>query len=109
MRQNPNPIIAKASENLAMIYTMQGNYDQAISYFSEGLRLKSMIYGINSVETARAYLNIANFYITLSNYDEAQNNLLRAENIFINNFGPSYKDLADVYLNLGEFMSVVKS
>lgn len=86
---------AVALNNIAMIYKDKGDYDKALEYFQQALKLSE-----DDEQRATAYNNIAIIYSDKGDYNKAIEYLQKA--IELGERVGDYHGVAQTYLNLGD-------
>ena len=104
---NDDPVaIASVKENIATVLLQQGNPEQALPFFEDGLEV---FLKLNHEEgIAGSYCNIGNAYLAMKKFADAEKNFLAAlppahrskSNMFIQE---CFKGLADVYFQTGRY------
>lgn len=92
---------SKAFYNLAVTYYNMGNYETALKYLNESLRIKREN---NLSEAGLVLLNIAKTYSALNRYEEADSFFSQSIADVIREHGPSYFRLGEFYSDYGEFL-----
>ena len=99
-KRNYNHIV-KYTQNIGMLYASQGNYDEAIPYFQQSLKLKKL-HGIAPSRTDITYNNnFGRIYYNRQQYSQAAEHYNEAIRIATELYGSEYELLGDVYINQG--------
>ncbi len=89
------------------IYMQKGNYEAAISDFTNATNIKSD-YIEARINLASSYRSLKQYRLALDHYNAAlELNLMKA--IALNGRGATYKDMGDLALALDDFNQVIKS
>ncbi len=91
--------IASFMQNIGIIYARMGDFEKALKFFNDNLRINQERLPENDPDIAQIYLNLGQLYSLLSRYDEALEYNDKAEQIYTEKFGPDYGSLGTIYLN----------
>ena len=81
------------------IHDYLADYDRALTYYQQMLRIARNEYGENSDWVATCYLSIGSFYDDKEDYDKAMQYYDKAFVIRMNLYGPNHPDVATCYNN----------
>lgn len=93
-------LIANAYNNSVIIYKGLGNYEKALEYALENVRIKEKVLANDDKDLATAYNNIANTYEKFDNYDKALEFALKDIAICEKVLSAEHPDLAISYGNI---------
>jgi len=98
------PDNAMFSQNVGIVYALNGDFDNAKPYFNLSLNINKHNYGEKSIAITQVYINLGVFYYNLGKPDKAFDFYSQAEAILKNE--PSQrKSLGIVYLNKGNIVT----
>ncbi|MEQ8470345.1 MAG: CHAT domain-containing tetratricopeptide repeat protein [Marinoscillum sp.] len=96
--------------NLAVIYTLLGNYDQAITQHEENLKLIEEFYGTGSFVYGQEMYDLGGAYILIGNYEKGLEYTLKAGEIYKSITGEKnieyvrvLQDLTNAYTSKGRY------
>jgi serine/threonine protein kinase/tetratricopeptide (TPR) repeat protein len=93
--------MADALNNLAVIYTQNGQYAKAQSYFKRALALKNKM-DPQHANVAGTYSGMGNMELRQGHYKEALKDLLKAKTLTMQTNGPDHPDTAKILNDLGQ-------
>ncbi len=100
-----NPLIASSYNNIGAVYKNRGDYELALSYYKNGLKVIKDQFGEQHIEAASAYNNMGEAYLLLNDFETSRKYFEKALNIRLELFGDNYPGLAETYLNIGTVYS----
>ncbi len=92
---------AQALNDLGYSYYLKGDYDRAIEFFNEALKIKLKVLGKEHPDIAGAYNNMGVAYADKGDYDRAIEFFNRALEIYQKVLGEKHPNIAVTYNNLG--------
>ncbi len=98
-----DPAVANVLENLGVIYTNAGKYDDAQNTFEQSLAIRRQSYGDNHPEVVIGLNRLASLAQKQQREEAAERHLQQALSILKNTYGDSSPNVAVGYQNLGEF------
>lgn len=97
------------SSGLASVYiTMadnisdQGDFNAAMDYLKDALRIRKNEYGENHQRVASVYVSMSGILRRLGKYDESALCIEKAYDIFVRIFGEKHPNVASTYLSMGQ-------
>jgi tetratricopeptide (TPR) repeat protein len=96
-----HPNVATTTNNLAWLYSQQGNYAAAEPLFQQVLEITRQSLGDRHPDVATVLNTLAKLYYAQSNYAAAEPLLQQALEIFRQSFGDRHPDVATVLNTLG--------
>lgn len=97
------------SSGLASVYvTMadnisdQGDFNAAMDYLKDALRIRKNEYGENHQRVASVYVSMSGILRRLGKYDESAVCIEKAYDIFVRIFGEKHPNVASTYLSMGQ-------
>ena len=82
---------------MATLYEKQGNYSEALEYFSEALKIQEKVFGPYHISVATSFNNIGNIYFEQNNYSKALENFIKSLEIKEDVLGKEHLDTARAY------------
>ena len=92
---------AITQNNIGFVYSEQGNYTQALSYYEKALQIQLQIYGEQHPSVATSYNNIGCVYSDQGDYNKALSYYEKALQIRLQVYGEQHPDVAVSYNNIG--------
>ena len=92
--------IARLFNDIACVYTYQGEYAKALKYSEDALAIREEVYGTDHLYTALTYNNIACVYLYRGDYDKALMYHEKALAIYEKLHREGYLDAAIAYNNI---------
>lgn len=99
---NFKPGIATSLNNMSVIYSERGKFDDAITYVQKALDIDIAYYGEQNPFVATDYNNLGLTYSSLAQYDKALEMIRKALTIRTGLYGEKHDDVAASYLSLGK-------
>ena len=92
---------AITQNNIGFVYSEQGNYTQALSYYEKALQIQLQIYGEQHPSVATSYNNIGSVHYEQGDYTRALEYYEKALQIRLQFFDEQHPDVAVSYNNIG--------
>ena len=92
---------ATSYNNIGFVYSEQGDYSRALSYYEKALQIQSQIYGEQHSSVATSYNNIGCVYSNQGDYNKAMSYYEKALKILLQVYGERHPDVAALYNNIG--------
>ena len=93
--------IASCYNSIGLIKQKGGDSENALLYYLLALKIKTMIFGENSLQAADIYNNLLGVYDDLKNYEKSLEYAEKALEIRIQKLGESHDDVARSYNGIG--------
>ncbi len=89
------------NNNIGIVLSKRGEYDQALKHFEKGLELEKERLGAEHTDVASSDNNIGLVYFRTGKLDRALLHLERALKVMVATLGPEHPDVAAAHNNLG--------
>jgi len=95
------PNVAACYGNIGNVYSVQGNYDEALVQFQKSLKITIRVFGCEHEEVAISYNNIGNVYAMQGDHKNALLHFQKSLEITSRVFGCDSAEVAQTYNNIG--------
>jgi len=93
--------VAACYGNIGNVYSVQGNYDEALVQFQKSLKIRIRVFGCEHEEVAISYNNIGNVYAMQGDHKNALLQFQKSLEITSRVFGCDSAEVAQTYNNIG--------
>jgi len=93
--------ISLTYNNIGNVYFTLGQYNKALDFFKNCLRVRQKILGEDHIYTANSYVNIGTVFYTLDDYDKGLEYCLKSLEINKRLVSTSSAKVADIYSSIG--------
>jgi len=93
--------LAGPNMGLGTLYSVTGNYYQALKYTNRSLELKRKFLGEDHIDTGVNYYNSGTAYMNYGEYDAAMNAFQNALRIYLIHYPEQHRRLSSLYVNMG--------
>ena len=95
-----HPDTATTYNNMAMVYTDQGEYEKALEYYGKALSIRERVLGTEHPATATTYNNMAVVFRAQGDYEKALEYFKKARDVFVMKLGEAHPYTKDTQLSV---------